>query len=107
LHKAIQQDPRRGELLAILAAWRNAYGNEKKSGGEIIEGISSLTTTPALKALKAALIEAGAVGKAHDLSSRVLGKYLTKHKERRVSSLEINDMGMLDGSRMWAVSKVE
>ena len=102
MQDGIKCDPRKNELINLLAAWKSALGNEKITAGEVIEKVTALVTGSKEKALRAAIVEA--VGsRGGDISPRAFGKFLSRSRDRIAGGLMLIDGALLNGRQRWQV----
>jgi hypothetical protein len=85
---AVVDDPDRQALGALLAAWWAAFGGSKISVATIIKQASERDATGAYTStdLRDAVMTVAA-GKGGDINSSRLGRWLRRHKDRRLNDL--------------------
>ena len=79
-----RDDPYRNEQLQVLDAWRASFGEEPKTARDVILAASQAERETLRDALRDVCREPGG-----DLSSKRLGKWLTKYEGRIVDGLQV------------------
>ncbi len=90
-------DPVRESLKAVLTAWHEALGNKKVLVREVLD--SKFGSSELVEALEDAIFS------RNGLNSKAVGKWLAKHKERRINNLRFVQFGEERNGAVWAVEE--
>jgi hypothetical protein len=88
-------DPVLDQLRQVISAWHGAFGCQRVSVKDVIERVAAQPDA----ALREALLTVAGSGGA--VNSRMLGKWLARHKDRIVDGLGIRSASMLHGNAQW------
>lgn len=88
-------DPVRESLKAVLTAWHEALGNKKVLVKEVMD--PSFGSPELVDALEGAVFSRGG------LNARAIGRWLSKHKERRINGLRFVQYGEINIGSVWTV----
>jgi hypothetical protein len=104
--KLQRADPIHQQIVRILGAWYDVFGNIAMTVLSVIEYLEDHPHRKGSKELKAALVEIASDGKG-GISPRRLGKWLTKYKERIEGGFRVDKAGTLHRAMRWKVTSTK